>query len=281
MTSSRVSAYDLHCHSTRSDGVMQPAEVVARAAKRGVKTLALTDHDELSGLAEARVAADAAGIDLVDAVEISVTWHTHTIHIVGLHVDPHDPVLLEGLRSTRAGRFERAQRMSDALERVGIPDALAGAQAYVTNPELVSRTHFARFLVDSGRARSTQAVFDNYLAIGKPGYVAHEWASLEQAVRWIRGAGGMAVIAHPGRYKVTDADRDALLGTFKDLGGVALEVVTGSHTPDQYGYWARRAAEFGFLASTGSDFHGPRESYRDLGDLPPLPSGCRPVWQHF
>jgi predicted metal-dependent phosphoesterase TrpH len=281
MTSSRVSAYDLHCHSTRSDGVMPPAQVVARAAQRGVKTLALTDHDEVSGLAEARIAAEAAGIGLVDAVEVSVTWRGHTIHIVGLHVDADDDVLVEGLRSNRSGRLKRAQRMSAELERVGIADALAGAQAYVTNPELVSRTHFARFLVDSGRARSTQAVFDTYLATGKPGYVEHEWASLENAVHWIRVAGGMAVIAHPGRYKLDDSARDELLGTFRDLGGAALEVVTGSHTPEQYGYWARRASEYGFLASTGSDFHGPRESYRDLGDLPPLPAGCRPVWTEF
>jgi predicted metal-dependent phosphoesterase TrpH len=281
MTSSRVSAYDLHCHSTRSDGVMQPADVVARAAQRGVKTLALTDHDELSGLAEARIAAEAAGIDLVDAVEVSVTWRGHTIHIVGLHVDPDDEVLVEGLRSNRSGRFERAQRMSAELERVGIAGALKGAQAYVTNPELVSRAHFARFLVASGRARSTQAVFDTYLATGKPGYVEHEWASLEDAVHWIRVAGGMAVIAHPGRYKLDGSAREEFLGTFRDLGGAALEVVTGSHTPEQYGYWAKRANEYGFLASTGSDFHGPRESYRDLGDLPPLPAGCRPVWSAF
>jgi predicted metal-dependent phosphoesterase TrpH len=281
MTSSRVSAYDLHCHSTRSDGVLQPGEVVARAAQRGVKTLALTDHDELSGLVEAGTAAEAAGIRLIDAVEISVTWHEHTIHIVGLHVDRSHEVLVEGLRSNRSGRYERAERMSAELERVGIPGALAGAQAYVTNPELVSRTHFARFLVESGRARSTQAVFDTYLGTGKPGYVAHEWASLQDAVHWIRVAGGMAVIAHPGRYKLDDSRRDELLGTFRDLGGVGIEVVTGSHTPDQYGYWARRAGEFGFLASTGSDFHGPRESYRDLGDLPPLPSGCRPIWTEF
>jgi predicted metal-dependent phosphoesterase TrpH len=273
--------YDLHSHSTCSDGTMRPAEVVARAAARGVGALALTDHDELSGLSEARAAAAETGIRLIDGVEVSVTWNDHTIHVVGLCVDPEDAALVEGLRATRSGRAARAQRMSEELERIGIPGALEGARAYVTNPELVSRTHFARFLVESGRARSTQAVFDTYLGDGKPGYVPHQWAALEDAVSWIRGAGGIAVIAHPGRYKLDEAQRNDLLSSFKDLGGAGVEVVTGSHTPDQYAYWAQRAREFGFLASTGSDFHGPRESYRDLGDLPPLPGGCTPVWTQF
>ena len=276
-----TSPYDLHCHSTCSDGTLRPADVVARAAARGVRTLALTDHDELSGLDAARTAAAQAGIRLIDGVEVSVTWHGHTIHVVGLCVDPQNAALVEGLRETRSGRAARAQRMSDELERIGIPGALEGARAYVTNPELVSRTHFARFLVESGRARSTQAVFDTYLGEGKPGYVSHQWATLHDAVSWIRGAGGLAVIAHPGRYKLDEAKRSELLGTFRDLGGVGIEVVTGSHTPDQYAFWGARSRDFGFLASTGSDFHGVRESYRDLGDLPPLPSGCTPVWSEF
>ena len=260
---------------------MRPQEVVARAAERGVEALALTDHDELAGLAEARDAAARAGIRLLNGVEISVTWKGHTIHVVGLDVDPAQPALAEGLRESRAGRFERAERMSHALEQLGIPGALEGAKAYVTNPDLVSRTHFARFLVESGRAKNTQAVFDNWLGDGKPGYVSHEWATLSDAVGWIRAAGGVAVIAHPGRYKLDEANRSELLGNFRDLGGEAIEVVTGSHSPDQFGYWAKRAREFGFLSSCGSDFHGPRETYRDLGDLPPFPSGCTPVWEKF
>jgi predicted metal-dependent phosphoesterase TrpH len=260
---------------------MRPNEVVTRAAARGVTTLALTDHDELGGLPEAREAAAQAGIRLIDGVEVSVTWKEHTIHVVGLRVDPFNAVLVEGLRATRAGRSERAQRMAAELERIGIPGTLEGAQRYVTNPELVSRTHFARYLVESGRARSTQAVFETYLGEGKPGYVAHAWATLTDAVSWVRAAGGMAIVAHPGRYKLEEAERHALLGSFKDLGGIGIEVVTGSHTPDQFAYWAKAAREFGFLASAGSDFHGPRESYRDLGDLPPLPSGCTPVWSQF
>ena len=281
MTNLRVSRYDLHSHSTYSDGMMRPAELLERAAQRGVQALALTDHDEVSGLGEARSAAEAAGIELIDGVEVSVSWHGHTLHVVGLHVDPSNAILLEGLRANRSGRAERAARMSAELEKIGIPGTLEGARAYVTNPELVSRTHFARYLVESGVARNTQAVFDRYLGAGKPGYVPHLWASLEQAIDWITSAGGLPVLAHPGRYKLDESERDTLLTCFKELGGVGIEVVTGSHTPDQYGYWAERARQHDLLASVGSDFHGPRESYRDLGDLPPLPSGCTPIWQRF
>ena len=273
-----TSHFDLHCHSTRSDGVMRPADVVQRAAAQGVKALALTDHDEVSGLAEARAAAEALDVRLIDGVEISVSWRGHTIHVVGLAIDPGSEVLLAGLRENRSGRNARAERIAAQLEAAGVPGALEGARAYVTNPELVSRTHFARHLVESGRARNTQAVFDRYLGEGKPGYVPHLWAELAPAVHWICAAGGMAVLAHPGRYKLDEARRAELLGDFRDAGGIGVEVVTGSHTPDQYGYWARRAVEFGLLASVGSDFHGPRESYRDLGDLPPLPGGCAPIW---
>lgn len=260
---------------------MRPAEVVSRAAQRGVEVLALTDHDEIGGLAEARAAAAVADIELIDGVEVSVTWGEHTLHIVGLRIDPANEVLVAGLHTNRAGRAGRAERMSAGLARIGIPGVLEGARAYVTNPEVVTRAHFARYLVESGRARSTQAVFDQYLGVGKPGYVPHEWASLDRAIEWITVAGGIPVLAHPGRYKMEESERRKLLRQFKDLGGIGVEVVTGSHTPDQYGYWAKRAHELGFAASVGSDFHGPRESYRDLGDLPPLPSGCTPVWERF
>jgi len=260
---------------------MQPAEVVQRAAERGVKVLALTDHDGLSGLPEARGAAEASGIRLVDGVEVSVSWRGHTIHVVGLAIDPHHEVLVAGLLANRGGRNGRAERIAAQLEKAGIPGTLKGASAYVTNPDLVSRAHFARHLVDSGHVKNTQVAFDRYLGEGKPGYVEHEWASLGEAVRWIAAAGGLAVLAHPGRYKLDDTGRGALLGEFRDVGGTGVEVVTGSHTPDQYGYWAKRSIEYGLLASVGSDFHGPRESYRDLGDLPPLPSGCTPIWQRL
>lgn len=276
-----ASHYDLHSHSTRSDGLLQPSAVVERAAQRGVRAVALTDHDEVSGLAEARAAAEAHGIRLIDGVEVSVSWNGHTLHIVGLAVDPRNQILIEGLRHNRSGRNERAERIAAQLDAVGIPGTLEGARAFVTNPDLVSRTHFARHLVQSGRARNTQAVFERYLGTGKPGYVPHLWASLDNAIQWITAAGGVPVLAHPGRYKLDEAERSTLLATFRDLGGVGIEVVTGSHTPDQYGYWGKRASEYGLLASVGSDFHGVRESYRDLGDLPPLPATCKPIWSQL
>jgi 3',5'-nucleoside bisphosphate phosphatase len=275
------SHYDLHSHSTRSDGLMKPAELVHRAARRGVRALALTDHDELSGLAEARSAAEAAGIRLIDGVEVSVTWRNHTLHVVGLNVDPGNAVLAEGLRQNRSGRDGRAERIAAQLETLGIRGTLEGARAYVTNPELVSRAHFARYLVDAGHASSTQAVFDRYLGTGKPGYVPHEWASLQDAVRWIVAAGGLPVLAHPGRYKLDEAQRATLLETFNEVGGVGVEVVSGSHTADEHGYWGKKARAYGLLASAGSDFHGERGSYRDLGDLSPLPSGCVPIWERL
>ena len=281
IVNARVSHYDLHTHSTWSDGVLPPSEVIERAKKRGVSVLALTDHDEVGGLGEARAAAADAGVELIAGVEVSVSWSSHTIHVVGLRIDPSNPQLIAGLLANRSGRNARAQKIGAELERAGVPDALHGARAYVTNPELVSRTHFARYLVASGHAKNIQAVFDRYLGTGKPGYVPHAWASLQEAVEWISAAGGLPVLAHPGRYKLSVEEQGRLLGRFKDAGGAAIEVVTGSHAPDQYAYWARRSREFGLLASTGSDFHGLPDSYRDLGDLPELPSGCKPVWHAF
>ncbi|MGE5524852.1 MAG: 3',5'-nucleoside bisphosphate phosphatase [Rhodospirillaceae bacterium] len=270
--------YDLHCHSTRSDGLLTPAEVVSRAAGRGVHVLALTDHDELSGLDEAANAATVLGVELVAGVEVSVSWAGHTLHIVGLRIDPSSEALKEGLEGIRAGRAARAARMAEGLALAGIQGALEGAQAYATNPDLVGRTHFARFLVERGHARDMRAVFKRYLTAGHPGYVPHEWATMEEAMRWLREAGGVPVLAHPGRYRMENWQREEMLERFKALGGVAVEVVTGSHTPDQYVYWAKAARRHGLLASCGSDFHGPEESYYDLGDLPPLPAGCTPVW---
>lgn len=260
---------------------MSPAALVERAASRGVQALALTDHDEVSGLGEAREAAARCGIRLVDGVEISVTWNGHTVHVVGLMVDATNAALVEGLLKNRSGRHGRAERMAAELASVGISGALEGARAYATNPDLVSRAHFARFLVQAGRARSTQAVFERYLTSGKPGYVPHAWASMQEAVGWIRAAGGLAVLAHPGRYKLDTDGQTRLVGEFKETGGAGVEVVTGSHTPDQFQYWGRIARAHGLAASCGSDFHGPQESYRDLGDLPPLPFGCDPIWQQF
>ena len=276
--------HDLHCHSTVSDGLLSPSDLVARAAERGVKVLALTDHDDVAGLDAARAAALQHGMQLINGVEISVSWRSHTLHIVGLNIDPAYPPLAEGLRSIRDGRGARAQLMADSLARSGIGGALEGAYHYAGNPSLIGRTHFARFLVESGHCKDVGSVFKNYLVKGKPGYVPHEWASLPDAVGWITGSGGIAVLAHPGRYMVGRKPMGRptmreLLEEFVQLGGRGVEVVSGSHTPEQYAEFARYAKEFDLLASCGSDFHGPGESYRDLGRLPDLPLDCRPVWQ--
>jgi predicted metal-dependent phosphoesterase TrpH len=276
--------YDLHCHSAVSDGLLSPADLVARAAERGVNVLALTDHDDLDGLEPARAAAQRHGLKFVDGVEISVTWRSHTLHIVGLNIDPSWPPLVEGVAGVRAGRAVRARLMAESLARSGIGGALEGAYRFTSNPEMIGRTHFARFLVERGCSKDVRSVFKKYLVKGKPGYVAHQWASLEDAVGWINGSGGVAVLAHPGRYMTGQKSMGKttmreLLAEFVALGGQAIEVVTGSHTPSQYAEFARYACEFGLLASCGSDFHGPGESFRDLGRLPDLPLGCRPVWQ--
>lgn len=277
--------YDLHCHSTASDGLLSPADVVARAAERGVKVLALTDHDNLCGLDEARAAAAQHGIEFVNGVEISVTWHNNiTVHVVGLNIDPSYAPLAAGVSGVRGGRVERARQMAASLAAAGIGGALEGSYRYVGNPEFIGRTHFARFLVETGRARDVASVFKNYLIKGKPGYVHHEWAALSDAVGWITGSGGVAVLAHPGRYtagrkQVGKPTMRMLIREFMDLGGRGIEVVSGSHTPSQCAEAARYALEFGLLASCGSDFHGPGESYRDVGRLPDFPVGCRPVWE--
>ena len=276
--------YDLHCHSNISDGMLTPTEVVNRAAERGVKVLALTDHDDMSGLAEARAVATQHGMVFVNGVEISVTWRKHTLHIVGLGIDPEHLPLVEGLRGVRGGRGERARKMADELARVGIGGVFQGALKFADNPNMIGRTHFARYLVESGHCKDVKSVFNRYLATGKPGYVPHQWANLAEAISWICGSGGVAVLAHPGRYMVGKFSMGKktmheLLTEFVLLGGQALEVVTGSHTPEQYAEFARYADEFGLLASCGSDFHGPGESYRDMGHLPDLPLICRPVWQ--
>jgi predicted metal-dependent phosphoesterase TrpH len=273
--------YDLHCHSTRSDGLLSPTDVIRRAAGRGVDVIALTDHDELAGLAEARVAAREAGIALVDGSELSVTWQDGTVHIVALGIDPENAALADGLDAVRTGRDARARRIGESLGQAGIPDAFEGALAYVTSERLISRTHFARHLIDAGHARDMKDAFKRFLTAGKPGHVSHAWATLAQAVEWIHGAGGQAVIAHPGRYKITPAELRALIAEFRDLGGDAIEVISPSHTNAQYAEFAGLARKFGLKASCGTDFHGPGESHFDFGDLPMLPEGIEPVWRDW
>lgn len=270
---------DLHCHSTISDGTLSPTTLAARARANGVQLWALTDHDEISGQHEAASAAQAQGLDYLTGVEISVTFAQSTVHIVGLGFDFDDAPLAYGLQETRGGRGTRAQDMAQQLALAGIPGAYEGALRYAGNPELISRTHFARYLVEQGVCHDTSEVFRRFLTEGKPGFVPHRWARLGDAVRWIREAGGVAVIAHPARYDLTPTEEYALFSEFSQHGGQAVEVVTGSHTPAEYAIYADMAREFGLAASRGSDFHSPQESHTDLGQLPPLPTGLTPVWE--
>lgn len=272
---------DLHSHSTVSDGLLTPAQLVRRAHANGVGLLALTDHDELGGIAEARVEAAQLGLRLVAGAEISVSWQDQSVHIVGLGLDVANETLRAGLAKVRGGRDERARRMGESLARIGIRGAYEGALKHVGNPALVSRAHIARYLVEIGIARDVASVFDHYLVRGKPGFVEHEWASLEEAVGWIHAAGGLAVIAHPGRTRVGKQGMEALYARFHDLGGDAIEVVSGSQCGADALEYARVARRFGFLASRASDFHGPEESAVDVGRAEALPSGLTPVWERL
>ncbi len=279
MLSKSILNADLHCHSVVSDGTLTPEALAERAAKNGVELWALTDHDEIGGQARALAAAKAQGMRYLTGTEISVTFAHETVHIVGLGFDAASPAMHAGLAATRGGREERAREMAAGLAQVGIKGAYEGALKYVGNPDLISRTHFARFLVESGVCSETHEVFRKYLTEGKPGYVEHRWASLRDAVHWITNAGGVAVIAHPGRYKFSPTEEYALFSEFKAHGGRACEVVTGSHSIAEYSKYADTAQEFGLAASRGSDFHSPDESHTDLGTLPYLPGALTPVWE--
>lgn len=272
---------DLHCHSTASDGLLPAAEVVRRAAGNGVSLLALTDHDDLGGLKAAQSAAAAAAIRFVNGVEISIEWGGIQVHILGLNFDADDQALNAGLASIRSGRVERARRMAAALEEIGIDGCFEGAMRYAENPNLISRSHFARYLVERGVCSDVRSVFESYIVPGRPGYVDHRWATLEEAVRWIVGAGGIAAVAHPGRYKLSRGEMRSFLDDFKNVGGQAIEVISGSHSADHVTVYSRLAREYGFLTSCGSDFHGPGESYIDLGKLAPFPQNLTPVWEAF
>lgn len=269
---------DLHCHSVVSDGTLTPEELAPRAKTNGVELWALTDHDEVGGQERAAAAARQVGLPYLTGVEISVTFANVTVHIVGLGFDPADRALVNGLRQTRGGREERARQMGVELARAGIPGAFEGAMKYVGNPDLISRSHFARYIVESGHCPDTNAVFRKYLAEGKPGFVPHRWANLGDAVKWITGAGGVAVIAHPARYKFTANEEFALFNEFRAHGGRGVEVVTGAHSQADYVKYAEFCSEFDLLASRGSDFHSPDESHTDLGKLPDLPGSVTPVW---
>lgn len=270
---------DLHCHSVVSDGTLTPEALAARAHANGVELWSLTDHDEIGGQSRACAAAQALGMGYLHGTEISVSFAGRTVHIVGLGFDPQDPRMQEGLRSTRGGRHARALDMAAGLAKVGIHGSFEGALTFAGNPDLISRTHFARYLVETGVCADTYEVFRRFLTDGKPGYVEHRWAGLGDAVRWIRECQGVAVIAHPARYGFTPTEEYALFSEFKKHGGQAVEVVTGSHSASEAIQYADMAREFGLAASRGSDFHSPDESHTDLGALPWLPGDLTPVWE--
>ena len=270
---------DLHCHSTVSDGTRSPTWLAQRAQGQGVDLWALTDHDEVAGIAEAAQAADRLGIPFLSGVEISITWQEKTIHIVALGVDETQPALIDHLRRNRGGRAERAQAMAHKLAALGIPGAWEGALRYVSNMELISRAHVARYLVDTGVCRTMGEVFLHYLGEGKPAFVPHRWASLEEALEWTQAAGGMAVVAHPARYDLTPMQEQAFFDAFAALGGQAVEVVTSAHNATEIAHYAQLARQRELYVSCGSDFHSPEESRCNLGELPALPADLVPVWQ--
>ena len=272
---------DLHCHSTASDGLLPPSDLARRALSNGVELLALTDHDNIDGLGDARSVVEASGKQFVNGVEISIEWGGLQVHILGYAFDAASEVLNAGLAGIRSGRIDRARRMGEALAVAGIEGAFAGALRYAENPTLVSRAHFARYLVEIGVCKDVRSVFDSYIVPGKPGYVEHQWVSLADAVGLIRSAGGVAAVAHPGRYKLSRNEMRQMLDEFKMLGGQGIEVVSGSHSADNISLYGRLAREYGFLASCGSDFHGSGESYVDLGRVACLPAGLVPIWEAF
>nr|WP_314901199.1 3',5'-nucleoside bisphosphate phosphatase [uncultured Deefgea sp.] len=272
---------DLHCHSNISDGMLPPDEVVRKAHARGCQLLALTDHDDVRGLPLARKTAEELGLQFINGVEISVSWGKHTLHVVGLGFDDTNPELLAGLAGVRAGRAERAERMAKGLEKLGMTGVLEGSQKFADNPEMISRTHFARFLVESGRCKDTKSVFKKYLVRGKPGYVEHEWARLHDAIDWIRGAGGVAVLAHPSRYDLGNETLRVLLIEFQRMGGEAIEVVSGTHSIADVARFGRLAQDFGYLCSSGTDYHATGEGSREPGLNSDLPIACVPVWERW
>ncbi len=270
--------YDLHSHSTASDGSLRPSELVRLAKLRNIDVLALTDHDNIDGIAEARLEADRVGLQLVAGAELSVSWGSQVIHIVGLNLNIENPVLLKGLQRLCEFRQWRSEEISRRLAKKRIEGALEGARVFAKG-NIIGRVHFARFLIEQGYAKDMRQVFKRYLVQGKPGYVPGDWATLEEALGWIHAAGGQAVLAHPARYRLSATRLRQLLGEFQLLGGSVLEVVSGSHSRDEIQRMAQLCHSFGFMASAGSDYHGPENPYMDMGKLPAMPANCIPVWE--
>lgn len=272
-----TSCIDFHTHSIASDGQLSPAQLVKRASEKGVRVLALTDHDTTHGVEEAAITAKQIGVHLVPGIELSVTWNDQNFHMVGLGIDPLHPILASGIREQQELRLSRAREIGRRLNKNRIEGAFEGA-ALLAGNGMLTRTHFARYLVDQNRAATLQKAFDQFLKRGKPGYVPTRWAPLETGIQWVTAAGGIAVLAHPHRYKISTTRLKRLLTDFKTAGGQAIEVVCGNSSNDNVLKFSRHALDFGLLGSIGSDFHSPENPWIELGRLRPFPNGVSPVW---
>ncbi|MEM6405919.1 MAG: PHP domain-containing protein [Pseudomonadota bacterium] len=271
--------FDLHTHSTASDGTLAPAALMQQAAQAGVQVIALTDHDTTAGLADAQNAADQLDLTLIPGVEISASWRDCTLHIVGLQITVDHPTLQQGLTRLATARTERARQISQQLHAAGITgDWYTATQQF---GQSIGRPHFARALVAAGHATTVPEAFKKFLQPGKAGYVPGTWASLAEVVHWIQAAGGQAVLAHPARYRLKQRRLRQLLEAFVTARGTGIEVIAGNASAEETRVLAHLARDYHLLASVGSDYHGPGLSARSLGVLPALPTGCTPVWQHW
>jgi len=268
---------DLHCHSLASDGALTPQHVVERAHANNVQMLALTDHDTVAGFAEASATAAQLGLQFVAGIELSSQWSGVGIHVVGLAIEPDSPQLTIVLAGQSQKREARAQLIGKKLAKLGFENCYEGAKKIAGDSEL-GRPHFARYMVEQGYVEDHSSAFNKYLGAGKVGDVKSQWPEIDEVVSWIHAAGGYAVLAHPDKYKLTRMKLRRLLTHFKDVGGDAMEVVSGSQNKNVTDYFARLCEEFDFYASCGSDFHNPNTQWCDLGKVAPLPKDCRPIW---
>lgn len=270
MTAAVFSPIDLHSHSTASDGDLAPADLVAAAAAAGVTALALTDHDSIDGLDEAHRAAGRHGIRLVTGVEISVTWDHRTLHVLGLGIDPAATPLIDGLAQLQQRRRIRAEAIAAKVQRLGVDGALARVESMAAGGQ-ITRSHFARLLVDAGVCKDAKRAFRRFLAQGRPAYVPGAWAHLGSAIEWIHDAGGQAVLAHPFKYPMSRSARQRMLGAFRSAGGDAVEVSCGTSEPGDIESGFEEAVAHGLAGSLGSDFHGAHQPWIRLGRIAPLP----------
>lgn len=271
---------DLHCHSTASDGALSPHELVARAAEQGVTHLALTDHDTIAGVADARAEANRLGVTLINGVELSCIWRSHTIHVVGLDFDESSPAFQTVLARQSENRWQRAHLIADKLSRLKVDNLLDKATA-AAGGDVPGRPHFAQVLVDEGVVPKVAHAFKRYLGAGKPGDVKACWPELDTVVQWITEAGGIAVLAHPRKYKLTATRLRALTADFMRAGGRAIEVSISGQSSGDLGFVAELARREGLLASQGSDFHFPGAPWCELGRIAKMPDGLKPVWHYF